>query len=118
MLDWARHLIGLRLTKGRGSPNLFVRANMEETRDASNRHSRRSGRRPEIHAVQLGSAATAGPPLSSMNSLRNAYLNFAYRANELHDDLPASVASRAIVCISFKPCFLGCSCGDRQPIEK
>ena len=40
-------------------------------------------------------------PLSSKNWLRNSYLHLAYRANELHDDQPDSVAS-----MSVKPRFL------------
>ena len=36
-----------------------------------------------------------------MNPLRNSYLYFAYRANDLHDDQPDGVAS-----ISIKSCFV------------
>ncbi len=42
-----------------------------------------------------------GPLLSSKNWLRNSHLPLAYRANDLHDDQPGSVAS-----MSVKPRFL------------
>ena len=47
-----------------------------------------------------------GPPLSSMNSLKNSCLHSAQRANPAHDELPDSVAGRATASISIKPCFV------------
>ena len=45
--------------------------------------------------------------MSSMNWLRNSHLNLVSRSNELHDDQPDRVASRAITSMSVKSCVVG-----------